>query len=49
MITWTTWVRDPRTGATYRDTVQADDVGTAGMMFERRHGSQNVLHLPTPA
>ena len=48
-MTWMTWVRDPKTGATFKVTVQADDVGTARMMFEGQYGSQNVLHLPSPA
>ena len=48
-MNWITWIRDPKTGATYRVTVHADDVGTARMMFESQYGSQNVLHLPTPA
>lgn len=49
MTTWVTWVRDPNTGASFRVTAQADSAGTARMIFENQYGSQNVLHLPTPA
>lgn len=49
MTVWVTWVRDPNTGASFKVTTQAEDVGTARMIFESQYGSQNVLHLPTPA
>lgn len=48
MQTWVTWVRDPKTGASFKVTTQADSPGTAKMIFEGQYGAQNVLHLPTP-
>lgn len=48
MQTWYTWVRDPRTGATFKVTVQAETNFHAKLMFEGQYGAQNVLHLPSP-
>lgn len=48
-MTWVTWVQDPGTGAVFPVTTQAPDPATARMIFEAQYGSQNVLHLPTPA
>ncbi len=49
MQTWITWIRDLRTGASIKVSVQADDPGSARALFEAQYGSENVLHLPTPA
>ena len=49
METWITWIRDPRTGATIKVSVQAGDPGSARTLFEMQYGAENVLHLPTPA
>lgn len=47
MNTYKTWVRDPKTGATFQVTVQANSVANAKMMFEGMYGAKNVIHLPT--
>jgi len=49
MQTWITWIRDPRTGATIKVSVQAGDPGSARTLFDMQYGAENVLHLPTPA
>lgn len=49
MTTWVTWIRDPRTGASIKVSVRADDPGSARALFEAQYGAENVLHLPTPA
>lgn len=49
MQTFTTWVRDPKTGASFKVTTQAETAFHAKLMFEGQYGPQNVLHLPTPA
>jgi hypothetical protein len=49
MQTWVTWIRDPRTGANIKVSVQAEDPGSARTLLEAQYGRDNVLHLPTLA
>jgi hypothetical protein len=44
MLKWVTWVRDPKTGATWPVTVEADNVGQAQALVEMKYGAENVLH-----
>jgi len=44
--TYTAWIRDPRTGATFKVTVQAENVVQARMMLEGQYGAGAIFTGP---
>lgn len=46
MNTYTAWIRDSRTGATFQVTVQAGNVSQARMILEGQYGRSAIFTGP---